>query len=134
VETNGAGGVQFAVGNGAATLWAGANATPPPAGWAAPMTYGFPLVALVYDPAAPLPTIQPTYAPQTYVADFGSNNTQIHGMIYSGGMLRSTPSSSMGPSSPSRSRHKAAPCTPTTDGTATTPRQRVSRSAAATRW
>jgi Tfp pilus assembly protein PilX len=92
VETNGAGGVQFAVGNGAATeLWAGANATPPPAGWAAPMTYGFPIVALVYDPAAPPPTIQPTYLPQTYVADFGSNNTQIHGMIYSGGHVQFNP-------------------------------------------
>src|SRR5262249_4978846 len=46
VETNGAGGVQFQVGNGANTqLWAGANASPPPPGWAAPMTYGFPLVA-----------------------------------------------------------------------------------------
>ena len=97
VETNGAGGVQFQVGNGNATkLWSGANSNPPAVGWADPTTdppgsYGYPLVALIYDPFAAPPTVVPLYAPQNHTSDMGSNNTELHGMIYSGGHVQFNP-------------------------------------------
>jgi hypothetical protein len=37
-----------------------------------------------------VPTVSP-YAPQNHTADFGSNNTQIHGIIYSGGHVQFNP-------------------------------------------
>jgi Tfp pilus assembly protein PilX len=91
VETNGAGGTQLLVGNGNATeLWAGKNGLAATAAWPAPHTYGYPLVALVYDPNLAAPTVSP-YAPQNHTADFGSNNTNIHGIIYSGGHVLFNP-------------------------------------------
>ncbi len=92
VEGTDAGGIVVAVGNGAATqLWAGPNQTPTPVGWTFTNQYGYPLVATIYTPYMPAPTIQPTYAPQNTTADFGSANTQIHGMIYSGGHVQFNP-------------------------------------------
>ncbi len=84
--------VQFQVGNGAATaMWAGTNQNPPAAGWNAQMTYGYPLAALIYDPFEAPPTIVPIYAPQPHTADMGSANSQIHGMVYSGGHVNFNP-------------------------------------------
>jgi Tfp pilus assembly protein PilX len=92
VEGNVTGGVVFQVGNGAATeLWSGPNTTPAGAGWGPGRTYGYPLVAVIYNPTLPPPTISPTYAPQPHYADFGSANTQIHGIIYSGGHVQFNP-------------------------------------------
>jgi Tfp pilus assembly protein PilX len=100
VEGTPVGGTVFQVGNGADThLWAGANVKPAPVGWVDPTTspstnnnsYGYPLVALIYNPEMPPPTISPTYAPQNTFADFGSANTDVHGMIYSGGHVQFNP-------------------------------------------
>ncbi len=80
---------------GGVTLWAGPNTTPPTAGWGLDQ-YGYPLVALIYNPDLPPPTIQPTYAPQPTCADMGSAGTQIHGMVYSAGHLEFNPLSMEG--------------------------------------
>jgi hypothetical protein len=82
----------FQMGNGASSqLWAGPNATPPPAGWTFTNQYGFPLAALIYNPDLPEPTIAPTYAPQGTCADLGSANSELHGMVYSGGHAEFNP-------------------------------------------
>jgi hypothetical protein len=92
VEGSSAGGTVFQVGNGASTeLWSGPNTTPAGGGWGGGRTYGYPLVAVIYNPTLAPPTISPTYAPQNSLADFGSSNTQIHGMIYSGGHVQFNP-------------------------------------------
>ncbi len=49
--------------------------------------YGYPLAGLTYDPQQPYPTISPIYAPQNITATYGSANTLVHGMVYSGGNL-----------------------------------------------
>jgi hypothetical protein len=49
--------------------------------------YGYPLAGLTYDPQQPYPTITPTYVPQNITASYGSANSQINGMVYSGGYL-----------------------------------------------
>jgi hypothetical protein len=85
-EGTAAGGVVFAAGRGpGAGLWSGPSQLPPPAGWALGRQYGFPLVALVYNPEMAAPTVTPVYAPQDHLADFGG---QVHGLIYSGGHTR----------------------------------------------
>jgi hypothetical protein len=85
-EGTAAGGMVFAAGRGpGAGLWAGPSQSPPPAGWALGRQYGFPLVALVYNPEVAAPTVTPVYAPQDHLADFGG---QVHGLIYSGGHAR----------------------------------------------
>ncbi len=80
----------FVAGGGAGSqFWAGPNAPAMAAPWVVPATrsrqYGYPLVALIYNPDLPPPTVQPTYAPQGTCADLGSSHTKIYGMIYSGG-------------------------------------------------
>jgi Tfp pilus assembly protein PilX len=52
--------------------------------------YGYPLALLVYDPQQAAPTNSP-YAPQNTCADMGSANTEVHGMIYSGGHVQFNP-------------------------------------------
>jgi hypothetical protein len=82
----------FAIGNGASPqLWAGPAASPTPVGWTFTNQYGFPLAALIYNPDLPPPTVTPTYAPQGTYADMGSSNTEIHGMVYSGGHVEFNP-------------------------------------------
>jgi Tfp pilus assembly protein PilX len=95
----------FQVGGGASSvMWAGPNTNPFAAGWVIPVppvlqpakwnnywNYGYPLVALIYNPDLPAPTIVPTYAPQGTCADLGSNNSQIHGMVFSGGHVEFNP-------------------------------------------
>ena len=89
---NPGGAVVFQVGGGGASqIWAGPNTCPAQAPWIPSSQYGFPLVAVVYNPELPPPTVTPTYAPQNHHADFGSANTQIHGMIYSGGHVQFNP-------------------------------------------
>ncbi len=91
VEGTTAGGPVFSVGNGAtAELWSGPS-TAAAAGWGFSRTYGYPLVAVVYNPALPPPTIQPTYGPQPLTADFGTGTPRIHGIIYSGGRVQFGP-------------------------------------------
>jgi hypothetical protein len=81
VEGTVAGGTVFAVGRGPNTaLWAGPSQSG--AGWTFTNQYGYPLVALVYNPEMAAPTVTPGYAPQDHVADFAG---RIHGLIYSGG-------------------------------------------------
>jgi hypothetical protein len=81
VEGTAAGGTIFAAGRGPNTaLWAGPGQ--PAAGWTFSNQYGYPLVALVYNPEMAAPTVTPAYAPQDHLADFGG---RIHGVIYSGG-------------------------------------------------
>ncbi|MBI4012179.1 MAG: hypothetical protein HY359_07740, partial [Candidatus Rokubacteria bacterium] len=82
----------FLIGGGATSqLWAGPNSDPPAAGWTFTNQYGFPMAALIYNPDLPPPTVQPTYAPQGTYADLGSSNSQIHGMVYSGGHVEFNP-------------------------------------------
>src|SRR5262249_12257761 len=90
VEGAPAGSPVLSVGSGAAQLWSGPS-TPAAAGWGLDRTYGYPLVAVVYNPGLAPPTIQPTYAPQPLIADFGRGTAQIHGTIYSGGHVRLGP-------------------------------------------
>jgi Tfp pilus assembly protein PilX len=86
------GAIIFQVGGGGASrLWTGPNTCPAQPPWVASNQYGFPLVALVYNPELPAPTVSPTYAPQDHFADFGSANTEIHGMAYSGGHVQFNP-------------------------------------------
>jgi hypothetical protein len=135
VEGTIAGGPVFSLGNGAsAQLWSGPS-TAAAAGWGFSRTYGYPLVAVVYNPVLAPPTIQPTYGPQPLTADFGPGNAQIHGIIASS-TPAATSSSDRSPSTgawwPLRSGARAAPATPTTPRTATTRRRRASRSGPAT--
>lgn len=82
----------FQIGGGVTSqLWTGPNSDPPAAGWVATKQYGFPVAALIYNPDLPPPTIQPTYAPQGTCADLGSNNSEVHGMVYSGGHVEFNP-------------------------------------------
>jgi hypothetical protein len=84
-----AGGTAFAAGHGAGTaLWAGPPQPPPPGGWAFSNQYGYPLVALVYNPEMAAPTTIAGPGPQGHLAEVGSS--RIHGVIYSGGRLRGT--------------------------------------------
>jgi hypothetical protein len=87
-----AGGTAFAAGGGpGGALWAGPSQSPPSPGWAFSGQYGYPLVALVYNPELAAPTVTPSYAPQGHLADFGGGNPRIHGLIYSGGHVRLDP-------------------------------------------
>ena len=52
--------------------------------------YGYPLAGLVYDPKLPYPTVSPN-APQDIFVDFGSNNVNINGSVYTGGHLSFNP-------------------------------------------
>ncbi|HEV8673906.1 MAG TPA: hypothetical protein VGX21_07665 [Methylomirabilota bacterium] len=94
----------FQIGGGATSeLWAGPNSTPAGAGWVVPPAppapqrpnlgwqYGYPLAALIYNPDLAAPTVIPTYAPQGTCADLGSSNSQIHGMVFSGGHVEFNP-------------------------------------------
>lgn len=91
--TDPAGGTIYQIGNGATTaVWAGPNSGPAvPVGWTFSNQYGYPVVALIYTPYQAPPTITPTYLPQNHYADFGSSNTQVHGMVYSGGHVNFNP-------------------------------------------
>ena len=93
VEGTQAGGIVYQIGNGATTaIWAGPTSGPAvPAGWTFSNQYGYPVVALIYTPYLAPPTITPTYLPQDHYSDFGSSNTQVHGMIYSGGHVNFNP-------------------------------------------
>jgi hypothetical protein len=83
-----AGGPALSVGGGAGNqLWSGPSTAASP-GWGPGRTYGYPLVAVVYNPLLPPPTVQPVYAPQPLIADFGTGNAQVHGVVYSGGHVR----------------------------------------------
>jgi hypothetical protein len=89
---NPGGAIVFQVGGGGASqIWGGPNTCPAQAPWVPSNQYGFPLVAVIYNPENPPPTVTPTYAPQNHHADFGSANTQIHGMVYSGGHVQFNP-------------------------------------------
>jgi hypothetical protein len=89
---NPGGAIIFQVGGGGSSqMWAGPNQSPTPPGWTFSNQYGYPMTAIIYNPEAPVPTVAPTYAPQNHYADFGSANTEIHGMIYSGGHVQFNP-------------------------------------------
>jgi Tfp pilus assembly protein PilX len=88
VEGSPAGGSAFQAGAGGSTqLWAGPDTAPAGGGWSAGRTYGYPLVALIYNPTLPPPTVEPAYAPQILRADLGGD-LRIHGVIYSGGHVQ----------------------------------------------
>jgi hypothetical protein len=89
---NPGGAIVFQVGGGGASkLWTGPNTCPAQPPWVPSHQYGFPLVSVIYNPELPTPTVTPTYAPQHHYADFGSANTEIHGMIFSGGHVQFNP-------------------------------------------
>ncbi len=68
-----------------------ANSCPTPqTGYSTTKGYGYPLAMLSYDPKLPYPTVTPQ-APQPITTDFGSNNTDINGSVYSGGSLSFNP-------------------------------------------
>ncbi len=83
-----------AAGGPAAQFWAGPNAPAMASPWVVPAgrswQYGYPLVALIYNPDLPPPTVQP-YAPQGTCADPGASLTAIHGIVYSGGHVELNP-------------------------------------------
>src|SRR5262249_59670864 len=63
VEGSTAGGTAFSAGSGAGTqLWSGPDAGAA-GGWGLRRAYGFPLVAVVYNPVLAAPTVQPHYRP-----------------------------------------------------------------------
>jgi hypothetical protein len=83
----------------------GDQPSPPPTNpcWASPLPtgtsfYGYPMAVLAYDPKLPYPTVSP-YAPQgdpntptLHVGmNFGTPNTVINGIVYSGGRIEFNP-------------------------------------------
>src|SRR5262249_57828394 len=91
VEGSTAGGTAFSAGSGAGTqLWSGPDAGAA-GGWGSRRAYGYPLVAVVYNPVLAAPTVQPDYRPQPLTADFGGAGAQLHGILYSGGRAQLNP-------------------------------------------
>jgi len=78
-------------GGGSSQVWAGPNQSATQGGWTFSNQYGFPLAFVIYNPDLPAPTIKPVYAPQGTYADMGSANSEIHGMVYSGGHIEFNP-------------------------------------------
>jgi Tfp pilus assembly protein PilX len=77
--------------NGPAPSPLPANSCPTPqTGYSATKGYGYPLALMSYDPKLPYPTVSPQ-APQPISVNFGSNNTNVNGSVYSGGQLTFNP-------------------------------------------
>lgn len=53
--------------------------------------YGYPMGLLTYNPKLAYPTITPSYAKQPINTDFGTPNTVINGIVYSGGNVAFNP-------------------------------------------
>ena len=77
--------------NGPAPSPLPANSCPTPqTGYGTTKGYGYPLALMAYDPKLPYPTVSPQ-APQPLSVNFGSNNTNVNGSVYSGGLLSFNP-------------------------------------------